>query len=144
MQTNNEPSAAARRISRMSPDRAARLRRWGESLQDRITKKNLNQSEFASRVALFTRDKRMGRDLISNYIRGVSEPTPLKQTAMASALGITVDELMAPMSVIPARSMESPIEMKSVSPTRARLRIDTELPYGVVVQILGLINSEGK
>jgi len=65
----------SRRIARMSPDRAVRLSRWGQSLKKRIDEKQLNQSEFASRVAIFTRDKQIGRDLISNYIRGIAEPS---------------------------------------------------------------------
>lgn len=140
---SNEPPFLTRRISRMSPDRSVRLRRWGESLRDRINSKELNQSEFALRVAVFTRDKRMGRDLISNYIRGVSEPTQLKQIAMARALGISVDELMAPMSIMQPveEATSTPVEVKSVSSSRARLRIDTELPWAIAVQILSLINS---
>jgi transcriptional regulator with XRE-family HTH domain len=143
---NPEISDLARRVLRMAPDRATRLKHWGQTLKDRINEKELNQSEFASRVAIFTRDRRMGRDLISNYTRGISEPSPLKQTAMAKALGISVEELMAPMGIV-APSKEktvSPVEMKSVSPTSARLKIDTELPWGIAVEILRLISSTEK
>lgn len=144
--SSDETTALSRRISRMSPDRAARLQQWGKSLKDRINQKELNQSEFASRVALFTRDRRMGRDLISNYIRGISEPTPLKQIAMAKALNIPVEELMEPMDIVAPfdKKKTPPVKMESISPTHARLEINTKVPMAVAAEIIRLITSAGE
>jgi transcriptional regulator with XRE-family HTH domain len=128
----------------MSPDRAVRLKHWGQCLKKRIDEKQLNQSEFASKVAIFTRDKRMGRDLISNYIRGIAEPSSLKQIAMAKALGIEVDELMAPLATAPIvreSSVRNSVEMHSAGADRARLTIDKEVSWEIAVEILRLINS---
>ena len=36
-----------KRIARLAPDRALRLKKWGESLGKRIRDKDLNQSQFA-------------------------------------------------------------------------------------------------
>ena len=143
VQLGSETPSFARRIPRMSPDRGTRLRRWGKSLKDRISGKKLNQSEFASRVAIHTRDGKMGRDLVSNYIRGVSEPTPLKQIAMAKALGITVEELMAPMNAEAEKTSEttSQVEMTSIGHNLMRLRIEKNLPLDVALQILDVMNK---
>lgn len=138
-----EKGRLERHLARMTPDRAARLQRWGKSLQDRINEREINQSELAARAAQFTRKKSMGRDLISNYIRGMSEPTPLYQIAMARALNVTVEELMAPLnarsSVLSDR--KDPIEMHSAGSDRARLKIDIELPMAAAVEILRIIDS---
>lgn len=146
---SDEDKPRGRKIPRMDPYRRVRLKRWGKSLLDRINAKELNQSEFASRAGVFTRKKFMGRDLVSNYIRGETQPTPLYQIAMAKALGITVDELMAPMNdTMPVEEKmahkKAPVEMQEVAPNRMRLKIDTELPWVVGVEILRLIHSAEK
>jgi len=67
----------------------------------------------------------------------------LKQIAMAKALGIEVDELMAPLAAAPVvreSSVRDSVEMHSAGADRARLRIDKEVPWEIAVEILRIIN----
>jgi transcriptional regulator with XRE-family HTH domain len=107
----------------------------------------LNQSTFALRAGIFTKKKHMGRDLVSNWILGKSEPSPLYQIAMAKALGITVDELMAPIDMVPAKEKvvaAAPVEMREVSPNRVRLQINMEMSKKTAAEIISLIYSVEK
>jgi transcriptional regulator with XRE-family HTH domain len=128
-------------IARLAPDRALRLKKFGESLGKRVRDMDLNQSQFAERAAVHMKNGRFGRDLVSNYINGRSQPEPLHQVAMAKALGISVEELMAPLysGMMCTDDTSSPIDLQSVGGDRARLRINVELPMAVAVQILTLL-----
>jgi transcriptional regulator with XRE-family HTH domain len=132
-------------LGRLAPDRVTRLKHWGNSLEKRIRDKEWNQSEFAARAAMFTRRKKFGRDLVSNYCRGVTEPSPLKQAAMARAFGISVEELMSPLDTgLPDRNLirVDTIELRTYGKDSAWIKIDKEVPWSIGVEIVNILKSE--
>lgn len=132
-------------LPRATLDRRARLEYWGKSLAQRIRNQDINQSEFASRCALHTRNGKFGRDLVSNYCRGAHELTPLHKLAMSKVLGITVEELMEPLygpSPLRGDKKSAPICLEYIDADRAHLHIDQDMPIGLAVRILGLLKGE--
>jgi transcriptional regulator with XRE-family HTH domain len=131
-----------KRIDRLAPDRLLRLKKWGESLEKRIVAADLNALQFAARCEVQMKSKKFGRDLISNYVNGKSQPSNLHEAAMAKVLGITVEELMAPIATGTIHNndgLSAPFDLQSVGGDRAWLRINMELPMIVAVQILTLL-----
>lgn len=63
-----------------------RKQEFGRRLYDQLLKQRLNQSDLARKSGL-------GRDSISQYVRGRSVPTPQNLEKMAEALGIEPDDL---------------------------------------------------
>ena len=77
-----------------------RKQEFGRRLYDQLLKQRLNQSDLARKSGL-------GRDSISQYVRGRSVPTPQNLEKMAEALGIEPDDLF-PNYAAQAIAIEDP------------------------------------
>jgi len=77
-----------------------RKQEFGRRLYDQLLKQRLNQSDLARKSGL-------GRDSISQYVRGRSVPTPQNLEKIAEALSIEPDDLF-PNYAAQAISIEDP------------------------------------
>jgi transcriptional regulator with XRE-family HTH domain len=102
-----------------------------------MLKRGWNQSELARRADL-------PRDSVSTYIRAKVMPTPQSAERLASALGVTPEELL-PNYVESAIEEDTPsLEMKvSVNaPSKAWLRVNRLVSLATAARVIDLIEAE--
>lgn len=80
------------------------------------------------------------RDRISNYMRGMSWPTPKNLDALAKALGVNREEL-AP-HVKPSDADETGFSFIEAEPGKTHVRVNKILPNNVAVKIAALIGAD--
>ncbi len=116
------------------------------------TKRNL---EFGKRVYKFVADmgitqsdlsrmSGLGRDSISQYIRGKSVPTPVNLRKLAKALDVDPNDLY-PQYESNAFGTESlSQEMRAVpgDPDNMWLKVDMKVPTAIALQVLQLVNNK--
>lgn len=121
---------------------------FAKRLQALMAARGWNQSEMARRSNLHLptpekgqiRNKEIGRDLISNYVRGKVLPNPVYLEAMATALAKTPAELLG---IKDAPSLDnSPFEMKSVDKERVFLRLNRTVSNKTATKIMQLLQEE--
>lgn len=124
-------------------------REFGRRLADAMDARGWNQSELARRATEWLpkpaagqkQGEVLGRDAISNYIRGEHLPRPTYLRALARALGCTVSELM-PSGVPTISGAEPEWSVQSTEPGRMRLRINTEVSVKVGAEIIALLTKD--
>ncbi len=97
------------------------------------------------RPADLARASGIGRDSISGYQHGRTLPTPGNAAALATVLGVTVQELLGVEAAPPAAP--PPIPAFGVSavpgrPDRVRLQMDREINFSTLVKIGTLLEEE--
>ncbi len=117
---------------------------FGARLQKLRVAKGWNQTELAKFAAPFTSQRKFGRDNISCYERGVTLPGPKHLHALARALGVQETDLL------PSRGMPSsetgnaaPLDVRETRDGFAWLKVNQEVSWGIVVQILELLRRPG-
>jgi transcriptional regulator with XRE-family HTH domain len=115
----------------------SRKQLFSQQIRRLIHDKGWTQSELSRRAEL-------PRDSISVYIRGKSLPTPQSLQKLASALGVTREELM-PSNIGTENHREmSTLEIKGLpnSPGMAHLRIDKIVPLPTALKVAGLLSDD--
>ncbi len=125
---------------------------FAKRLQAFMAARGWNQSEMARRANLHlptpekgqTRNREIGRDLISHYVRGKILPNPVYLEALATALAKTPAELLGlPDSPEEAARLDNtPLEMKAVDKNRVFLRINRTVSNGTATKIMQLLQEE--
>lgn len=119
-----------------TPDALTR-QEFGRRLHKLLIERRWNQSDLARAADL-------KRDSISAYINGKRWPTPLSQDRLATALGMTVSELL-PNALMHAIDDEVPaFEMKIASghPGKAWVRLNRFMSMHTATKIAELLNIE--
>lgn len=109
---------------------------FGNRLYKALRKKRWNQSDLA-------RHSGLGRDSISQYIRGRSVPSPKNLTKLADALGIE-DEVLFPNYDAQANAIEEPtFQIKSIDSDAEHVwvRINMKLPLKRAIELGRIISS---
>jgi transcriptional regulator with XRE-family HTH domain len=112
---------------------------FGRVLQKRMVDKNWNQSDMAREAARFMPDKTFQRDNISQYVRGLSLPGPVRLNALARALGCK------PTDLLPVRSSETidavapPLDARDLGDGTVWLRVNQAVPQSIALQIMQLL-----
>lgn len=122
-------------------------------LQQKMVELGWNQSELARQatkqlpkpVKGQKQGHTIGRDLISNYIRGEVLPRPAVLSAMAKALGCREVDLMAPRSVPSAseRNESTTFMLQARPDNMAYIEVRRELPMERAMKIVEILNAEG-
>lgn len=122
-------------------------------LQQQMTALGWNQSELARQATKHLpkpvkgqkQGLTIGRDLISNYVRGEVLPRPPILKALAQALGCKETDLMAPRSVPSASERnETGFSMQSRGGDMVFLEVRRELTAKKAMQIIGILNTEDR
>lgn len=109
---------------------------FGRRLYNFMMQSRMSQSDLA-------RASGMGRDSISQYVRGRSVPAPKNLAKLADALNIEVDVLF-PNYDAQANAVEQPtLEMKSVEADAENvwLRINMKVPTAKAIQVMQILKG---
>jgi len=118
-------------------------REFGQRLRRLLVQKGMSQTDLARAAAQFTPDKSFGRDLVSSYIAGRYVPNPVNLEAMASALGVSADELLPQANNLPRRGETTPpLDIRVLGEDRASLRVNQIVSLGVALKVAQLINDD--
>lgn len=111
--------------------------------------KGWNQSELAKEAEKHAPDGvRMGRDKISNYIRGKNLPSPLHLQVLCETLGCTPEDLV-PTRGVPEAGENIPVselpafDVGMTPENMAWLRINQVVEWPIAMQIMQLLKVEG-
>lgn len=111
---------------------------FGKRLYAQMLRKGWHQSELARRADL-------ARDAVSVYIRGRSFPTPKNLQKLATALGVSPDELLPNHSGDAIEADEVPsFEMKvsTSAPNTAWLRVNRLVTMSTAVKIAEILEAD--
>lgn len=120
--------------------RAAAKAEFANRLQRAMIQKGWNQSELSRRATLQL-GKHIGRDSISQYIRGSSFPSPEKLHALCKVLGVEPADLVPAKGVKSASDRASPFEIRDIGEGMVWLSINQAVPKGIGMQILSILGS---
>jgi transcriptional regulator with XRE-family HTH domain len=113
---------------------------FARRLQAALLDKGWNQAELARRMGPLLRNRRLGRDNISKYVRGKVLPTPLALDAMAKVLGVKPTDLLP----VRASSTERPPQLYrglEADHTMCWVQINLALPWAKAMAIQGIISG---
>ena len=113
-----------------------RKQEFGRRLYDQLLKQRLNQSDLARKSGL-------GRDSISQYVRGRSVPTPQNLEKMAEALGIQADDLF-PNYAAQAIAIEDPtFQLRAVDGDSSQmwLTINQRVSTATAMAVMAALNT---
>jgi transcriptional regulator with XRE-family HTH domain len=113
-----------------------RKQEFGRRLYDQLLKQRLNQSDLARKSGL-------GRDSISQYVRGRSVPTPQNLEKMAEALGIEPDDLF-PNYAAQAIAIEDPtFQLRAVDGDSSQmwLTINQRVSTATAMAVMAALNT---
>lgn len=122
---------------------------FARRLQTRYADRGWNQSDLAREASKFLpkpmrgqkQGKRIGRDQISHYTRGVSLPRPDVLRALAKALGCEPADLMP--GAVPSTAMPAtPFRITSLPDGRVRLVVDRPISMKKAMDIVRIMETE--
>lgn len=116
---------------------------FGRRLQHFLTEKGWSQSDLARAATKHMPAKKpFRRDNVSNYIRGLQVPTPVRMNAMCMALGVSQFDLVPTGAVRSVDSNAPPLEMRPVDGGNVFLRINQIMSQDMALKILALISKD--
>ncbi|MEM8773848.1 MAG: helix-turn-helix transcriptional regulator [Pseudomonadota bacterium] len=127
----------------MNPTPESARYHLSKRLKQELELRNWTQAELARRASQHLPGGDISRDNISNYIREKVLPGPAFLVAIAKALGTTKEDLVPDYDSARSKvfAHAPPTDVKDAGNNNAFLRINRQLPWPVVVDILALINK---
>lgn len=108
-----------------------------------MRRKGWNQSELARQAQKHApKGKVIGRDSISNYIRGSNFPNPVNLDALCKALGVQPADLVPGSMFMRAKEEAPPMDIRGLGDGSAWLRINQRVSMPIALKILELLNSD--
>ena len=109
---------------------------FGKRLQSLMLKKGWNQSELARKVGI-------GRDSVSQYVRGRSIPSPANLNKLAGILGIEKDVLFPNYDAQTTAIEAATLEIKSIDSDAEHmwLRVNMKVPAEKALEVLKILKS---
>jgi transcriptional regulator with XRE-family HTH domain len=115
---------------------------FARRLQQAMIKKGWNQSELARQAQLQLSEGRIARDNVSTYIRGSVLPGPNNLHAMATALGVKVDELLPSRGVPSAADKSPPLDYRDLGDGNVWLKVNQAISRKKALQIMNLLAED--
>lgn len=146
------PYSHYNRLSRANPKPETEdelKKEFGRRLSNLMDEKGWNQSELARRSTQFLpkpakgqkQGETIGRDAISNYVRGAHLPRPSYLLAISKALDVSVPDLM-PSAAPSVRTTTPEMSMQSAGPGRVRVQINTEVSFDAWRDITNILTKD--
>lgn len=109
---------------------------FGRRLQSLMLKKGWNQSDLARKVGI-------GRDSVSQYVRGRSIPSPSNLDKLAGVLGIEKDVLFPNYDAQTNAIEAATLEIKSIDSDAEYmwLRVNMKVPAEKALEVLKILKS---
>ena len=116
---------------------------FAKRLQAALNDKGWNQAELARRVAKLLPDRRIGRDNISKYVRGIVLPLPFMLAAICKVLEMESRDLLPARMTRASTEEQSPVRVRDLDGDRAwvDIRISREMPWSTVLKLLALLKG---
>ncbi len=125
-----------------APNSAKRVE-FGRRLEAHMNRKGWNQSELSRQAQKhMPKGKTIGRDSISNYIRGSNFPNPVNLDALCKALGTQPVDLVPGEMFLRAKEDMPPLDVRGLGDGSAWLRINQRVPMAKALKILEILNTE--
>lgn len=106
-------------------------------LQSALSEKGWNQSDLARYASKqMPKNKKIGRDQISQYIRAVSIPRPVQLAAIAKALGKEPQDLLPNAPTAADKSLKS--ELKQLDDGTSWVRVNRALPTQAGIAVISI------
>ncbi len=115
---------------------------FAHRLQQAMIKKGWNQSELARQAQLHLPGGRLGRDNVSTYIRGSVLPGPNNLHALATALGVKVDDLLPSRGVPSAADKSPPLDYRDLGDGNVWLKINQAIPRRLALRIMNMLAGD--
>lgn len=112
---------------------------FARRLQRAMIDKGWNQSELARRAQEHLTEGRLGRDNVSQYIRGMVLPGPANLHALAEALDVKPADLVPARAIPSAADQAPPFEAKDLGDGNVWLRVNQAVDKRVAHKIMGLL-----
>jgi transcriptional regulator with XRE-family HTH domain len=116
---------------------------FAKRLQDRLNDKGWTQSELARRMAPKLKDRRIGRDNISKYVRGKVLPLPAALQAMAEVLGCEAKDLLPSRATQAVSDELSPLDVRDIGAGRVWLQVNQAVDWPIALKIMNLLRGGG-
>lgn len=117
------------------------LAEFGRLLQKLMVEKNWNQSDLARAAAKYMPNKKFQRDNISQYVRGLQLPGPVRLNAIARAFGKRPDEILPTRGVAPVESRLPPFAMRSLADGNVFLQINQAVSQDDALKIMQMLKK---
>lgn len=114
---------------------------FASHLQAHMLRKGWNQSELARQAGMHMPSGRMGRDVISGYLRGRNLPGPNNRKAICMALGISSEDLGHTILPSATGANAPPLLVTSAGNGYSWVRVNMTLPTDIGVRIQQLVES---
>lgn len=115
---------------------------FGRRLNELLVQRSWNQSDLARHAAKHMPDKKFHRDNISQYVRGLALPGPVRLKALANAFGMKPEDLLPTRGQGIADERSPPLEVRFLPDGLAWLRINQAVPQDIAMKILGLLGQQ--
>jgi len=125
-----------------APKEAVRAE-FGRRIQVRLTERGWSQSDLAREASKHMPGKKnLSRDNVSNYVRGVQIPGPLRMRAICAALGVDQTMLLPPQAIQSVDDKAPPLQATTLSDGRMFLQINQVTTLDVAMKIMALLGTE--
>lgn len=114
---------------------------FASHLQAHMLRKGWNQSELARQAGLHMPSGKMGRDVVSGYLRGRNLPGPPHRKAICAALGISSEDLGHTILPTATGANAPPLLVTSAGDGYSWVRINMTLPADVGLRIQQLVEN---
>lgn len=131
------------RLAALDPSQAKQI--FAARLQAAMDAKGWSQADLArtaSRLLPAGTKKEIGRDNVSNWVRGVHLPGSVFLKAVATALSVDPVDLLPSRAVPSARDQAPPLDIRDLGDGYVFLRINKRVPFGVAVEVLNLLKEQ--
>ena len=114
---------------------------FANRIQKAMVEKGWSQSELGRRASE-NLGKDIGRDSISQYIRGKALPNAERLAALAHVLGKKPSDLLPTRGIKSAADSNPAVDIRETADGNAWLRINQQVPWEKAVQILKILKDE--
>lgn len=121
--------------------KAAKIK-FAKRLSAAMARKGLRQTQLAQLANERLSGKNIGRDSVSQYVRGISLPSLDRLNAMAAVLGVEPEELMPAKGVAGPNDPTGDLGVHETSDGLAWLKINRAVTWKTALKILALLNEE--
>lgn len=119
---------------------------FGRRLQRELIRKGWNQNELAIQASKFMPEgnPEVSRGTISKYINGKALPSPVTLAAVASALGVEPEALVATRGIGSGSDKAPELDVRDVGDGQVWLRVNKQLPWPKAMAILNLLKGDSE
>ena len=130
------------RLASMDKTQAKQI--FAARLQAAMDAKGWSQSDLArnaTRLLPPGTKKEIGRDNVSNWVRGVHLPGSIFLNAVAQALGKEPTDLLPSRAVPSAKDTAPPLDVRDRGDGHVYLRVNRRVPFSVAVAVMKLLQD---